>query len=125
MHSVQTIFALLAVLLAAALFVSALVLLGALALRKAHESRRENGGLRTSRLGGLALGSMFLGFQKIVNPQVRHAVVEELQERTDAGNDGEPTPRGGRHYHRQLRGIRRGEEVGKLRPARDSDDSPS
>lgn len=117
MRSFQILVILLGALFAFALLVAALVLFGALAMRARH--RKRAGVLRVSRLGGLLLASAFLGFQRIVHPHVRHAIVQELEDHNDAGDE---VPRGGRGYHRQLRRIRRGEEVGKLQLVRDAQD---
>jgi hypothetical protein len=111
-------FALLAVLFAFALLVSALALLGTWAMGALHRSRP--GVLRLSRLSGLMLASVFLGFQKLVHPHVGHAIVQEMKDRDDSGDDREPC--GGRHYREQLRRIRRGEQVGDLQLVRDGEE---
>ncbi|MGA8108244.1 MAG: hypothetical protein WB974_02345 [Acidobacteriaceae bacterium] len=63
-------------------------------------------------MAGLALGAMLLGFQAIVQPGVRHAMVEEQKE--ESIDDGDPEPLGGREFHEQLRKIRLGEDVDAL-----------
>lgn len=64
-----------------------------------------------SSRAGLAPGAMFLGFQEIVQPQVRHVIAEEQKEDRDDDANGEDEPPGGRLFHQQLRKIRNGEEV--------------
>jgi hypothetical protein len=76
--------------------------------RRAQKGRGE---LMVSRMAGLAMGAMLLGFQAIVQPEARHMLVEEQKEDSvDDRNDG-GEPLGGRMFHEQLRRIRRGEEV--------------
>jgi len=70
--------------------------------------------LVVSTRAGLALGAMFLGFQQIVQPEVRHVIAEQEKEETEDQGNGEEEPTGGRLFHRQLRQIRRGEEVEEL-----------
>ena len=53
---------------------------------------------------------MFLGFQAIVQPEVRHRIVEEQKEESTDGDE----PPGGRLFHQQLRQIRDGEEPEEL-----------
>jgi len=110
--------ALLAVLLAFALLVSALVLLGTLAMRAVHGGRPRV--LGVSHLSGLLLASVFLGFQRIVHPHVRHAIVQEFQDDEDAGDDVRPRAL----YRHQWRRIRRGEDLGELQLLQDEEDVP-
>lgn len=110
MRLLQILCAFAAVLLGFGLLVSVLVMMGMFALRALHRSRA--GVLRISRLGGLTLASVFLGFRKIVHPHVPHAVVQQEKDDDDAGEHREP--RDGDAYRRQLRCIRRGEEPGDL-----------
>jgi hypothetical protein len=70
--------------------------------------------LVVSTRAGLAVGAMFLGFQEIIQPQVRHMIVEMEKEDMDEEGNGEEEPLGGRLFHQQLRRIRRGEEVEEL-----------
>lgn len=65
--------------------------------------------LVVSSLSGVALGAMLLGFQEIVQPQVRHMIVEEMREEAVIDENGEPP--GGRVFHEQVRRIRAGEPV--------------
>jgi len=120
MRLLQIFCALLTVLLGFALFVSALLLLGTLAMRAMHKSRA--GVLRISHLGGLMLASAFLGFQKIVHPHVPHAIVRQVSEDDDASDEDKRA--GGELCLRQLRRIRRGEEVEDLQLVQEARDVP-
>ncbi len=120
MRLLQVFCALLVVLLGFGLLVSGLLALGTLARRALHQSRA--GVLRVSHRGALVLASAFLTFQRIVYPHVRHAMVQELKEDDDAGD--EAAPFGGEFYQRQLRCIRRGEDVGDLQVVRNAQDAP-
>jgi hypothetical protein len=78
--------------------------------RRGRKSRRE---LVISPMSGLAMGAMLLGLQAIVQPQARHAIIEEQKEEAfDDEGGGEPP--GGRAYYLQLQRIRRGEDVRDL-----------
>jgi hypothetical protein len=79
--------------------------------RLAREHPRD---LVVSTRAGLALGAMFLGFQQIVQPEVRYVIAEQEKEDMDEEGNGEEEPSGGRLFHQQLRKIRKGEEVGEL-----------
>jgi len=75
-----------------------------------RRARRPAKDLVISPLAGLALSAALLGFQAIVQPEVRHRIVEEQKEESvDDENAGEPP--GGRLFHEQMRRIRRGEDV--------------
>jgi hypothetical protein len=78
-------------------------------LRERRARKEWRGELRVSRLSGLAASAMMLGFQEIVQPQVRHMIVEELKEESVDDEEGEPL--GGRLFYEQMRRIRMGEEV--------------
>lgn len=81
-------------------------------LRQRRARRRRRGELRISPGAGLVMGAMLLGFQAIVQPEARHMIVEEHEEKSfDAENEDLP---GGRRFHEQLQRIRRGEEVEEL-----------
>ena len=82
-------------------------------MRQRRESRRHPRDLIISTRAGLAMGAMMLGMQAIVQPQVRHAIVEQQKEDAPDDDSGEPQP-GGRLFHQQLRRIRSGEEVDAL-----------
>ena len=82
-------------------------------MRQRRESRRHPRDLIISTRAGLAMGAMMLGMQAIVQPQVRHAIVEQQKEDAPDDDSGEPPP-GGRLFHQQLRRIRSGEEVDAL-----------
>jgi hypothetical protein len=82
-------------------------------LRQRRESRCHPRELIISTRAGLAMGAMMLGMQAIVQPQVRHVIVEQQKEDAPDDDSGEPPP-GGRLFHQQLRRIRSGEEVDAL-----------
>jgi hypothetical protein len=84
--------------------------------RRAQQQSRE---LLISPMAGLAMGAMLLGFQAIVQPQVRHAIVEMQEEKSWDDESGEEPP-GGRAFHEALRGIRAGEEINALTVRTDS-----
>ena len=83
-------------------------------MRRRRIAREHPRDLVISSRAGLALGAMFLGFQQIVQPEVRHVIAEQEKEDMDEDANGEDEPPGGRLFHRQLRKIRHGEEVGEL-----------
>lgn len=78
--------------------------------RRGRKSRRE---LVISPMSGLVMGAMLLGLQAIVQPQARHAIIEEQKEE-GLENEGGEEPPGGRLFHLQLQQIRRGEDVEAL-----------
>jgi hypothetical protein len=78
-------------------------------LRERRARKEWRGELRVSPRSGLAAGAMMLGFQEIVQPQVRHMLVEELKE--ESVDDEKDEPLGGRLFYEQMRRIRMGEEV--------------
>jgi hypothetical protein len=77
--------------------------------RQRSRARRKTGELMVSSLSGLAMGAMLLGFQEIMQPQVKHMIVEEMKETSVDDESGEPN--GGLAFHEQVRRIRLGEEV--------------
>jgi len=79
-------------------------------IRRGRVAREHPRDLVISSRAGLALGAMFLGFQQIVNPEVRHVIAEKEKEDQDDDANGEDEPPGGRLFHQQLRKIRHGEE---------------
>lgn len=89
-----------------------LALVWAVVHMRRQRQQKQHRELMISRLSGLALGSMVLGFQAIVQPQVQHMIVEEQQE--DSVDDENGQPLGGRAFYDQLRRIRSGEEVEEL-----------
>ena len=89
-----------------------LALVWAVVHMRRQRQQNQHRELMISRLSGLALGSMLLGFQAIVQPQVQHMIVEEQQE--DSVDDENGQPLGGRAFYDQLRRIRSGEEVEEL-----------
>ena len=82
--------------------------------RRRRIAREHPHDLVISTRAGLALGAMFLGFQQIVQPEVRHVIAEQEKEDMDEAGNDEEEPQGGRIFHQQLRRIRRGEEVDEL-----------
>jgi hypothetical protein len=93
-------------------------------LARARKRRRQNGRreLVISSLSGLAMGAMLLGLQAIVQPEARHAIVEEQKEESVDDENGEPL--GGRLLYEQLLRVRRGEEVEVLTLMMQSSDPP-
>jgi len=82
--------------------------------RRRRIAREHPRDLVISTRAGLALGAMFLGFQQIVQPEMRHVIAEQEKEDMDEAGNDEEEPQGGRIFHQQLRRIRRGEEVDEL-----------
>ena len=78
--------------------------------RKARRKTRE---LVVSPTSGLFIGAILLGFQAIVQPQVRHLIAEEQKEE-DVRDESGHKPPGGMLFHLQLRQIRKGEDPGDL-----------
>jgi hypothetical protein len=83
-------------------------------IRRRRIAREHPHDLVVSTRAGLAIGAMFLGFQQIIQPEVRHVIAEQEKEDMDEEGNGEEEPPGGRLFHQQLRRIRRGEEVEEL-----------
>jgi hypothetical protein len=94
--------------------VASLVSAAAHMARRRRIRREHPHDLVISTRAGLALGAMFLGFQQIVQPEVRHMIAEQEKEDMDEDGNGEEEPPGGRLFHQQLRRIRHGEEVEEL-----------
>jgi hypothetical protein len=81
--------------------------------------RRARGGRRRSKLSGygLALGLAFMQLiRTFYQPDVAYLLEAEQDEDADEDDSGDPeTPEGRlRHFHRQLRRIRRGEVIDRL-----------
>ena len=86
-----------------------LAILGFRAKRKvsSHSKRRR------FRFTGVAVGNALQILHVYVDPRVRYVIVQRLQEEAeDEGEDDCADP--GKHLERQLRRIRRGEEVDRL-----------
>jgi hypothetical protein len=94
--------------------VASLVSAAASIARRRRIAREHPHDLVISTRAGLAIGAMFLGFQQIIQPEVRHVIAEQEKEDMDEEGNGEEEPPGGRLFHQQLRRIRRGEEVEEL-----------
>lgn len=82
--------------------------------RRRKLARRAGRDLVISRMSGVVLGAMLLGFQQFYQPQVRHLLAEEEREDALADDDEGDEPPGGRLFHEQLRQIRAGREVESL-----------
>lgn len=77
--------------------------------RRSRQAKRE---LRISHMSGLVMGAVLLGFQAIVQPQVRHMIVEEQREE-DLESDPNQLP-GNALLRHHLRQIRKGEAIDHL-----------
>jgi hypothetical protein len=79
-----------------------------------HRRRRSKNPneLVISPLAGLTLAAALMGLQAIVQPQVRHTIAEQMEERGVEDANGDPP--GGQEFQEQLRRVRNGEEVGEL-----------
>jgi len=82
-------------------------------------SRRQRTGRRGSRLSGygMALGLAFMQLVRVFyQPDLAYLVEVKLDEDADEDDSGDPeTPEGRlKHFHRQLRRIRRGDPVDRL-----------
>lgn len=86
---------------------------GYLVRQRRSKARRQIRELVVSPLAGVALGAMLLGFQAVVQPDVRHMIVE-MQKENQVDDENGDGPLGGRLFHEQLRRIRNGEEVEEL-----------
>jgi len=99
------------VLRAICLFAILLVLrfLGSRAKGKASPDSRR----RRFRFTGVAVGNALQILHAYVDPRVRYVIAQRLEEQTeDDGEDDCADP--GKHFERQLRRIRRGEQVDRL-----------
>lgn len=81
--------------------------------QRRSKARRQTRELMVSPLAGIALGAMLLGFQAVVQPDVRHMIVE-MQKEDQVDDENGDGLLGGRLFHDQLRRIRNGEEVEEL-----------
>ncbi len=72
----------------------------------AAQNKRE---LVVSRMAGLTMGAMLLGLQAVVSPESRPAIVERQRE-----DETENELPGGSVLRRQLRQIRKGEDIDAL-----------
>jgi hypothetical protein len=86
-----------------------LATLGFRARRKASSTSKR----RRFRFTGVAVGNALQILHVYVDPRVRHVIVQRLDEQAeDDGEDDGPDP--GKHLERQLRRIRRGEQIDRL-----------
>ena len=86
-----------------------LATLGFRAKRKVSSNSKR----RRFRFTGVAVGNALQILHVYVDPRVRYVIVQRLQEEAeDEGEDDCADP--GKHLERQLRRIRRGEEVDRL-----------
>lgn len=81
--------------------------------QRRRRARKPAKDLVISPMAGMAMGAMLLGVQAILQPQARHAIAEEQEEKSVDDANGEEPP-GGRLFHEQLRRIRHGEEVAEV-----------
>jgi hypothetical protein len=92
-----------------------LVILLVLATLGFRASRKEQpkSKRRRFRFTGVAIGNALQVLHVYVDPRVRYVIVQRLEEQAeDDGEDDCVDP--GKHLERQLRRIRRGEEVDRL-----------
>jgi hypothetical protein len=88
------------------------------ALRRVSLRRRQRRGKR--RLGfypsAFALGMALQFMQVFTRPSVAHVLEQKQKQEADEDDDGDPETAAGRlkHFHRQLRRIRRGEAIDRL-----------
>lgn len=75
--------------------------------------RRRTGKRLRFRRSGVAVGNALQTLHVFVDPGVRYVIAEQLRERTDEDGD-EDLADPAKHLERQLRRIRRGEEVDRL-----------
>jgi hypothetical protein len=86
-----------------------LAILGFRARRKVSSTSKR----RRFRFTGVAVGNALQILHVYVDPRVRHVIVQRLDEQAeDDGEDDCPDP--GKHVERQLRRIRRGEQIERL-----------
>lgn len=78
--------------------------------QRRRRARKPAKDLVISPMAGLAMGAMLLGVQAILQPQARHVLAEEQEEKSVDDASGKEPP-GGRLFHDQLRRIRHGEDV--------------
>ena len=101
------------------LFLAMVVIFGYFCFTRVLLRRRRRTGRRRSRLSGygLALGLAFMQFVRtFYQPDLSYLIEVKQDEDADEDDSGDPeTPEGRlRHFHRQLRRIRRGERVDRL-----------
>jgi hypothetical protein len=85
-----------------------LATLGFRARRKASSTSKR----RRFRFTGVAVGNALQILHVYVDPRVRHVIVQRLDEQAEDDGDDGPDP--GKHLERQLRRIRRGEQIERL-----------
>jgi hypothetical protein len=100
-------------------FLALVVIFGYYCFTRVLLRRRRQIGRRRSRISGyrLALGLAFMQLVRVFyQPDVAYLLEAKLDEDADEDDSGDPlTPEGRmRHFHRQLRRIRRGERVDRL-----------
>jgi hypothetical protein len=98
-------------------FLAILLILAYYYLFRVPWRRNRKSGRRRSRfsMSSAGLGTVLLGLTLIYRPRIQYAVEAQHRQVEDAEDDdnGDPeTPL--RHFHRQLRRIRRGEPIDKL-----------
>jgi|SRR5580658_1026003 hypothetical protein len=100
-------------------FLAVVVVIGYYCFTRVLLRRRLRAGRRRSRLSGygLALGLAFMQLVRVFyQPDVAYLIEAKQDEDADEDDSGDPeTPEGRfRHFHRQLRRIRRGEVIDRL-----------
>jgi hypothetical protein len=85
-----------------------LTTLGFRARRKVSSTSKR----RRFRFTGVAVGNALQILHVYVNPRVRYVIVQRLNEQAE--DDGEDCADPGKHLERQLRRIRRGEQIDRL-----------
>ena len=100
-------------------FAAVALIFGYFCLSRVLLRRRQRAGRRRSRFSGygLAFGLAFLQFVRtFYQPDLAYIIEVKQEEDADEGDSGDPeTPAGRlRHFHRQLRRIRRGETIDRL-----------
>jgi hypothetical protein len=100
-------------------FIALVVIFGYFCFTRVLLRRTRRAGRRRSRLSGygLALGLAFMQLVRVFyQPDVAYLLEAKQDEDAEEDDSGDPlTPEGRlRHFHRQLRRIRRGERVDRL-----------
>ena len=100
-------------------FLAVVVIFGYFCFTRVLLRRRQRTGRRRSRLSGygLALGLAFMQLVRtFYQPDLSYLIEVKQDEDADDDDSGDPETRAGRlrHFHRQLRRIRRGEPIDRL-----------
>ena len=99
-------------------FVAIVLILFHYSLRRVlfRRRKRRGKGRRGFYPSAYALGLAFQFMQVFTRPSVAYVLEEKQQQKAEEDDEGDPeTPEGRlRHFHRQLRRIRRGEAIDRL-----------